>query len=82
MRQLEERAEAISGEFTSQEFANTLWAYATMSRKPGQRIMEKLEGRAEVMSGEFTSQGIANMLWAISFFWISSRDSLPISPLS
>ncbi len=59
MRQLEERAEAMSGEFTSQEFANTLWSYATMRRKPGEQLMEKLEGRSEVMSGEFTSQGIA-----------------------
>jgi hypothetical protein len=33
---LEGRAEAISGEFNSQAVANTLWAYATMGRKPGE----------------------------------------------
>ncbi len=32
---LERRAEATSGEFSSQEVANTLWAFATMRTKPG-----------------------------------------------
>jgi hypothetical protein len=32
---LERRAEAISGEFNSQEVANTLWTFSTMGRKPG-----------------------------------------------
>ncbi len=32
---LERRAEAISGEFKPQEFANMLWAFATMGTKPG-----------------------------------------------
>ena len=37
MGQLERRAEAISGEFNSQEVAKTLWAFATIRRgtKPG-----------------------------------------------
>jgi hypothetical protein len=61
---LEGRAEAISGEFNSQEVANTLWAYATMGRKPGERVMRLLEGRAEAISGEFSSQDVANTLWA------------------
>jgi hypothetical protein len=39
-------AEVISGEFKPQEVANTLWAYATMGRKPGERLMGLLEGRA------------------------------------
>jgi hypothetical protein len=56
----------ISGEFNSQEVANTLWAFATMGRKPGERMMGLLEGRAEVMSGDFNSQNVANTLWA---FW-------------
>jgi hypothetical protein len=30
---LEGQAEAMSGKFTSQGVANTLWAYATMGRK-------------------------------------------------
>ena len=42
---LERRAEAISGEFNSQDVANTLWAFATMGRKPGERMMGQLEGR-------------------------------------
>jgi hypothetical protein len=32
--ELEQRAEAISGEYNSQNVANTLWAFATMGTKP------------------------------------------------
>jgi hypothetical protein len=39
MGQLERRAEAISGEFNSQDVANTLWAFATMGIRPGKRMM-------------------------------------------
>ena len=35
---LERRAEAIAGEFNSQNVVNTLWAYATRGRKP-RRLM-------------------------------------------
>jgi hypothetical protein len=37
MGQLERRVEAISGEFNSQEAANTLWAFATMGTSRGSR---------------------------------------------
>jgi len=37
--QLERRAETISGQFTSQEVAKTLWAYATIATKLGERVM-------------------------------------------
>jgi hypothetical protein len=50
MGQLERRLEAISGEFNSQEVANTLWAFATMGTKPGERMMGQLERRAEAIS--------------------------------
>ena len=70
MGQLERRAEAISGAFNSQNVANTLWAFATMGTKPGERMMGQLERRAEAISGEFNSQDVANTLWAISFFRI------------
>ncbi len=33
--ELERRAEAISGEFNTQQVANTLWAYATMGTRCG-----------------------------------------------
>jgi hypothetical protein len=62
--QLERRAEAISGEFNSQNVANTLWAYAKMGTKPGERMVGQLERRAEAISGEFNSQEVANTLWA------------------
>jgi hypothetical protein len=70
MEQLERRAEAISGEFKPQDVANTLWAFATMGTKPGERTMGQLERRAEAISGEFNSQNVAITLWAISFFRI------------
>jgi hypothetical protein len=66
MGQLERRAEAISGEFNSQDISNTLWAFATMGAKPGESVMGQLERRAEVISGEFTPQDIANTLWAFA----------------
>jgi hypothetical protein len=75
MGQLEGRAEAIAGEFNSQDIANTMWAYATMGTMPGERLMGKLEGRAEAISGEFNSQGIANTLWAICFFCVQFNRS-------
>jgi hypothetical protein len=59
---LEGRADSISGEFKSQNVANTVWTYETMRRKPGDRVMGLLEGRAEAISGEFTSQDVASTL--------------------
>jgi hypothetical protein len=56
------RAEAISGEFKSQNVANTLWAFATVGTKPGKRMMGQLQRRAEAISGEFKSQEAANTL--------------------
>jgi hypothetical protein len=75
--ELERAAEAISGEFNSQEVAN-MWAYATMGEKPGEVLMGQLEWRAEEISEEFNSQAIANMLWAFATIvvrWGQSRGS-------
>ena len=55
------RAEAISGEFNPQGVANTLWAYATMGRKPGERMIGLLEQQAEAIAGEFNSHGIEDI---------------------
>jgi hypothetical protein len=66
MGQLEWRTETISGEFNSQEVANTMWAFATMGTKPGERMMGKLEWRPETISEEFNSQEVANTLWAFA----------------
>jgi len=40
MRELEGRA----GTFNAQDVANTLWAYATMGRKPGAGVMRGWSG--------------------------------------
>jgi hypothetical protein len=66
----------MSGEFNSQEVANTLWAFATIGTKPGERLVGQLERRAEAISGEFNSQEVANTLWAICFFCIQFNVSL------
>jgi hypothetical protein len=60
--ELERRAEATGGDFNSQNVANTLWTYATMGRKPGERLMGLLERWAEVTAGEFQVAGVAQML--------------------
>jgi hypothetical protein len=44
-----EWAETISGEFNSQDVANTLWAFSTMGRKPGKRTMGQLGKRTEAI---------------------------------
>jgi hypothetical protein len=36
---LEQWTEVMSGVFNSQEIANTLWAFAKMGRKVGERMM-------------------------------------------
>jgi hypothetical protein len=51
--QLERRAEAISGGFNSQDIANTLWAYATMGTKPGERILSSLVAVASCLDFQF-----------------------------
>ena len=44
--------------------ANTLWAYATMGRKPGKRAQGALEARVEEVAKECNSQNMANTLRA------------------
>jgi len=54
----------MAGTFNAQNVANTLWAYATMGRKPGAGLMRVLEGRAEAVAGTFNAQNVTNTLWA------------------
>jgi hypothetical protein len=56
MRELEGQAEAPAGTFTTQNVANTLWAYATVGREPGAGMLMGLEGRAEALTETFTTQ--------------------------
>ena len=64
MQALEAQAEANAASFNAQNVANTLWAYATMSRKPGERLMNALEERAQAVAASFTTQEVSNTLWA------------------
>ena len=69
---LEARVEEVVRECNSQEVANTLWAHATMGRKPGERALGALEARVEEVAREgnseavaSTSRDIATMRWAL-----------------
>jgi hypothetical protein len=62
---LERRVEAISGEFRSQDIANTLRTFQ-MAIKPGEGIMRQLERRAEATSVDFISHDVANTMWAFA----------------
>jgi len=50
--------------FNPQDIANTLWAYATMERTPGQALWTVLEHQVTQHSHLFTPQNLANTLWA------------------
>jgi hypothetical protein len=54
--ELEQREEVISGEFNSQDVANTLLVYARIGRKPGEWLMMLPEGRpgADIRADEIT----------------------------
>ena len=53
-----------------------MWAYPTMGRKPGERMMGQLERRADAISGQFKSQVVANTLWAFATVeWGENRFS-------
>ena len=56
------------GTFSAQGVTNTLWAYATMRREPGEGLMRALEWRAEALAGTFNAQNVANTLWAACVF--------------
>ena len=47
-----------------QDVTNTLWAYATMGREPGEGPMRALEEGARRLAGSFQAQGLTNTLWA------------------
>jgi hypothetical protein len=50
----------------SRPLANTLWSYAKMGRKPGERALGALEARVEEAARECDSQDVANTLWEIA----------------
>ena len=61
---LEGRLRAVAGESKPQAIANTLWAYATLGKRPGAGVVGALEGRLRAVAGESNPQAIANTLWA------------------
>jgi len=55
---LEGRVGEVVREYNAQEVANTLWAYATMGREPGGRVMMLLEGQAVLLKAHFDRQAL------------------------
>ena len=46
--------------------SNTLWAYATLGRAPGEELLRRLEARAAAVAESFNAQDVSNTLWSIS----------------
>jgi len=57
--------------------ANTLWAYATMGTKPGERMMGQLERRAKAISGEFNWLDITQIMWSCAKTKGKPSETLP-----
>jgi ABC-type glutathione transport system ATPase component len=63
---LEGRVEIISEEFVSHQISNTLWAFVTLKRMPGERMLGLLERQAGAKSGGFKPEDISITLWAFA----------------
>jgi len=61
---LDMQVEKVVREYDAQAVANTVWAYATMGREPGEGVMGMLEGRMGEVVGEYNAQDVANTMWA------------------
>ena len=61
---LQGRAEALADTFNAQRVANTLWAYATLGRMPGEGLMRGREAVGEVVADTFKAHDVATTLWA------------------
>ena len=72
MRLLIGRAEKIAATFNAQDVTNTLWAFGSMGRVPGEWLMETLGGRLEEITATLSSQGVASALWSMQR-WAGSR---------
>ena len=55
----------LLGEFNSQDFANTVWAFATAGFK-APRLFDAIADASLPLLGEFSSQNLANMAWAFA----------------
>ena len=64
LAELERRVELKASDFTPQGVSNTLWAWASMHRRPAGGPMKALEARVEAIAHTFHSQAVANTLWA------------------
>ena len=58
-------AEQRMRDFTSQELANTAWAFATLGHKD-ERLFSTLAAAAEQRMRDFNSQELANTAWAFA----------------
>ena len=73
---MEEWVETMSSVVQLHEVENMLWAFATMGRKHGERVMGQEEDQVKAIHAEFNSQSIKQALWAYA-----KKESQPGSRL-
>jgi len=74
VRALEERLEATLSDFKPQDIATSVWAFAKMRSKPGQRVLHAIETRVVATAREFNSQDVAQTMWAFAKMGVRPRE--------
>lgn len=69
----EKHIETMVQDFKAESIANTLWAYATAMRQPGEAILDVLHQSEEIIS--FDVRDVADALWALAVFSINCPNS-------
>jgi hypothetical protein len=72
----QQKADFFSMDVNAPDVATTLWSFATMERRPSERLMELLEWRAEWISEDFKAQDTANTLWALAAMGRTPREKM------
>ena len=70
----EKHIDSMIQDFKAESIANTLWAYATAMRHPGERILDVLR-QSEKIVGSFDVRDVADALWALAVFSINCPNS-------
>jgi hypothetical protein len=64
LNHLEGATRHVAPEMVSQEVANTVWAYATLGKAPGEKAWKVLEAAAVRVGPEMVPQAVSNTVWA------------------
>lgn len=60
------QAQAIAGQFKSQEIANTIWAYARLRTKPPKALLSALFQGANHRLSAFKPAELSSLMWALA----------------